>query len=249
MKRFENKVAFVTGGAGAIGQAIARRLASEGATVVLGDVVESDQNEFDTLNLDVTDETCWVGALQTVLQRHGRLDVLVNNAGVVSPEPQDFEDVALAEWKRVFSINVEGTFLGVRQALKIMKDADAGGAIVNIGSIAGYYGVNKASAYGASKAAVKSLTKQAAISAARLGYNVRVNSVHPSYIWTPLVQGRLLKEYGDNERAMAAVRAMNPMQRLVEPVDVAAAVAFLASDDARMITGSDLVVDCGRLIQ
>lgn len=248
MNRFQSKVAFVSGGAGALGQAVAMRLHEEGATVVVGDLKTSD-GPFECMHLDVTSEDSWAQALAAVRQKHGSLDVLVNNAGVVSPNPEDFEDVSLQEWQRVFGINVEGVFLGVRTAIKLMKDNPGECGIVNIGSIAGYYGVNKASAYGASKAAVKSLTKQAAISVARLGYRIRVNCVHPSYVWTPLVQGRLIKEYGDVERARQAVSAMNPMGRLVEPEDVAAAVAFLASNDARMINGADLVVDGGRLIQ
>ncbi|MCC6869883.1 MAG: SDR family oxidoreductase [Burkholderiales bacterium] len=248
MKRLEGKVAFVTGGIGALGQAICQRLADEGARVIAGDIKE-DPSAPGAVRLDVASEASWKEALKEVLARHGQLDILVNNAGITSPAPLDFEDVSLDEWRRVFSINAEGVFLGTREAIRLMKARQGPGFIVNIGSIAGYYGVNKTSAYGASKATVRSITKQAAISAARLGYDIRINSVHPSYVWTPLVSGRLAKEYGSEEAAYDAVRKMNPLGRLVEPRDVAAAVAFLSSSDARMIHGADLVVDGGRLIQ
>lgn len=248
IKRLVGKVALVTGAAGALGQAICQRLTDEGARVVGGDL-KNDPSVPEAVLLDVTSETSWKGALEDVLARHGQLDVLVNNAGITSPAPLDFEDVSLDEWRKLFSVNAEGVFLGTREAIKVMKARSGLGFIVNIGSIAGYYGVNKASAYGASKATVRSITKQAAINVARLGYDIRINSVHPSYVWTPLVKGRLAKEYGSEQAGFEAVRKMNPLGKLVEPRDVAAAVAFLSSSDARMIHGADLVIDCGRLIQ
>lgn len=125
-----------------------------------------------------------------------------------------------------------------------MKASSRGGVIVNMGSIAGYVGSRDGGAYGASKAAVRNLTKQAAISA---GYNV-VNAVHPGYVWTPLIEEKLIAQFGSRDAAIQAVRGMNPLNQIVEVDDVAAAVAFLASSDARMITGADLVVDGGRLI-
>ncbi|MCC7038951.1 MAG: SDR family oxidoreductase [Burkholderiales bacterium] len=248
MKRLEDKVALVTGGCGALGRAICQRLTDEGARVVAGDV-KSNPSVPEAVLLDVTSEASWTAALEQVLTRHGQLDILVNNAGITSPAPLDFEEVTLDEWRELFSVNAEGVFIGTREAIKIMKTRSGPGFIVNIGSIAGYYGVNKASAYGASKATVRSITKQAAISVARLGYDIRINSVHPSYVWTPLVKGRLAREYGSEQAGLDAVRKMNPLGRLVEPHDVAAAVAFLSSNDARMIHGADLVIDCGRLIQ
>lgn len=259
MKRFDKQVALVSGGLGAMGQAIARRLAQEGAQVVLGDIAVAAPAQLEqafaglpaplSLRLDVTDAGSWEAAVQATLQRFGRLDVLVNNAGVVTPGSHAFDDIALDEWKRVFSINVDGVFLGVQAGLRAMKASSAGGAIVNMGSIAGYVGSRDGGAYGSSKSAVRNLTKQAALSAARFGYNVRVNAVHPGYVWTPLIEDKLVQQFGSREAAREAVRGMNPLGRIVEVEDVAAAVAFLASGDARMITGADLVVDGGRLIQ
>lgn len=248
MKRLNEKIAFISGGSGAIGQAIANRLIEEGAIVIIGDI-RTTESAHPSVHLDVTSESSWANALASIKSQYGRLDVLINNAGVVSPEPQDFENVSLEEWRRVFSINSEGVFLGMREAIKLMKTNEGLSSIVNIGSIAGYYGVNKSSAYGASKASVKSITKQAAISVARLGYRIRINSIHPSYVWTPLVKDRLVLEYGSEEAGKDAVRNMNPLGQLVEPEDIAAAAAFLSSSDAKMMHGSDLVIDGGRLIQ
>lgn len=259
MKRFENQVALISGGMGAMGLAIARRLIQEGARVMLGDLAPATPSKLDTafagmdqpavLVLDVTDPASWDSAVRQTQAQFGKLDVLVNNAGVVTPGAHAFDDIALAEWQRVFSINVDGAFLGVQAGLKAMKASSRGGVIVNMGSIAGYVGSRDGGAYGASKAAVRNLTKQAAISAARFGYNVRVNAVHPGYVWTPLIEEKLIAQFGSRDAAIQAVRGMNPLNQIVEVDDVAAAVAFLASSDARMITGADLVVDGGRLVQ
>ncbi|MBN9429096.1 MAG: SDR family oxidoreductase [Burkholderiales bacterium] len=259
MKRYENKVALISGGAGAMGLAIARRLACEGAQVVLGDLASADAGKLDecfagwpaplALTLDVTQAASWQAAFEQTQQRFGRVDLLVNNAGVLSDTPRAFEDVEIAEWRHVFAVNVDGVFLGTQAALRAMRRAAAGGAIVNLGSVASFVGSKDSAAYGSSKATVRNMTKQAALSAARMGYDVRVNAVHPGFVWTPLVERRLVHQFGSREAAIAAASAMNPRGRLVQADDVAAAVAFLGSDDARMITGADLIIDGGRLIQ
>lgn len=259
MKRFEGKVALVTGGLGAMGLAIARRLVHEGARVVLADRASADAARIhaevggaeppDILPLEVTDPASWRAALAALIQRYDRLDVLVNNAGVIAREARTIDEVDFDDWRHVFAVNVDGTLLGIQAALRVMRTAGDGGAVVNMGSVASYVGSRDGAAYGASKAAVRNLTKQAALSAARQGWPVRVNAVHPGYVWTPLVEQRLVGQFGSREAAQEAVRAMNPMRRIVEVEDVAAAVAFLASGDARMITGADLVIDGGRLIQ
>lgn len=258
MTRFEGRTALVSGGVGAMGMAIGRRLAQEGAAVVLADTSPADEAAVATafaglpaptvMVLDVTLADAWAAVLAAVEDRFGRLDLLVNNAGILSPEPQPFDEIDLAEWRRVFAVNVDGVLLGTQAALRSMRTR-GGGAVVNIASIAGYVGSKDNCTYGVSKGAVRSMTKQAALSAARLGYGVRVNAVHPGYVWTPLVEARAVAQYGSREAALAAFRGMNPSGRVVEPDDVAAAVAFLGSDDARMINGADLVVDGGRLIQ
>lgn len=242
-----------------MGLGIARRLAAEGARIALADRVAGNAGQLHgqvggaepplVLGLDVTQPAQWSPVVERVLATFGRLDVLVNNAGVIAREPRPIDEVDFDDWRHVFSVNVDGTLLGIQAAMKAMRAAPHGGAIVNIGSVASYVGSRDGAAYGASKAAVRNLTKQAALSAARMGWPVRVNAVHPGYVWTPLVADRLVAQFGDLATAQEAVRAMNPMRRIVEVEDVAAAVAFLASDDARMITGADLVIDGGRLIQ
>lgn len=258
MKRFEGRSALISGGLGAMGLAIGRRLAEEGAQVLLGDASAPDGNaiaaafaglaEPQVLRLDVTQPQSWAAAVAEVERRFGRLHVLVNNAGVISPDLRPFDEIDLAEWRRVFAVNVDGVLLGTQAAMGAMK-GQGGGAIVNIASLSAYVGSKDNGAYGASKGAVRTMTKHAALSAARGGYGVRVNAVHPGYVWTPLVEARAVAQFGDVEAAQSAFRAMNPSGEIVRPQDVAAAVAFLASDDARMITGADLVIDGGRLIQ
>ena len=254
MERFKDKVALISGGLGAIGQAIGARLTREGARVVLGDISSAatalpsvERDSMSAVPLDVTDARSWATAVGWVVDTFGHLDVLVNNAGVLTPEVQPFDEIALEEWRRVFAVNVDGVLLGTQAAMREMK-LRGGGAIVNIASIAGYIGSGDNGTYGASKGAVRSLTKQAALSAAQAGYGVRVNAVHPGFVWTGMVEAKAVRRYGSTEAAMASFRTMNPSNRIVEPADVAAAVAFLASNDAAMITGADLVVDGGRLL-
>lgn len=260
MNRFANQVVLISGGLGAMGMATASRLMAEGAHVVLGDLVQDAAQKIaeafpvaphpEVVALDVADAASWAAAVDHVLKLHGQLDILVNNAGVVSTQSVAFDAIDLEEWRRVFRINVDGCLLGIQAAMRVMKTPQGrGGAIVNMGSIAGYVGSKEGGTYGSSKAAVRNMTQQAAISAARNGYNVRVNAVHPGYVWTPLIAQKLIEQFGSEEQAKAAVRAMNPLNQIVEPADVAAAVAFLASSDAKMITGADLVIDGGRLIQ
>ena len=259
MNRFESTTVFISGGLGGMGLAIAKRMMTEGAAVVLGDVATPDaaalQQYFGALPLptvvalDVTNPDSWAAALAATVAKHGRLDVLVNNAGVVMRGSHAFDEIPLDDWQRVFSINVDGAFLGLQAAIRVMKTQATGGNIVNLGSVASQVGSKDAGAYGASKAAVTNMTKQAALSAARFGYQVRVNAVHPGYVWTPLIEAKLVAQFGSLEAAQNAVRAMNPLGDIVTPDDVAASIAFLASNDARMITGADLVIDGGRLIQ
>lgn len=259
MNRFKDKTVLISGGSGGMGLSIAQRFTQEGAIVVLADLVAPDaerlQSIFGSLphpqwvKLDVTQPASWEQAVAYVVQRYQHLDVLVNNAGVVMKGSHPIDELPLDDWQRLFSINVDGTLLGLQAAIRVMKQQPQGGSIVNLGSVAGQVGSRDAGAYGASKAAVTNLTKQAALSAARFGYKVRVNAVHPGYVWTPLVEAKLIQQFGSLEAAQQAVRGMNPMGDIVTTDDVAASVAFLASNDARMITGADLVIDGGRLIQ
>lgn len=252
--RFNGKVALVSGGAGAIGQACAARLAQEGAQVVLSDIrVQVDAVSpglpYVWMAHDVRKPEEWTGVVQAVVERFGSLDVLVNNAGMIPVHPAPFDEIELEDWQRTFAVNVDGALLGMQTAMRAMKQQPEGGAIVNMGSVSGFVGSKDLGVYASSKGALFTMNKQAALSAAHFGYNVRVNAVHPGYLWTPFVAQQLTQRFGSEEEALKAVAKMNPLGKIVEPSDVAAAVAFLASADARMITGTDLVIDGGRLAQ
>lgn len=253
MARYTDKLALISGGRGAFGQAIARQLRAEGARVVLADIAYDAVSlvpgtEGDEIRLDVTDEAGWDAVVAQVEDRHGRIDLLVNGAGVICPESYAFEDFPYEDWRRLFDINTHGTFLGTRAAIRHMKGR-GGGAVVNIGSVAGYVGSADAAAYGPSKAAVANTGKQAALSAALSGHDVRVNTVHPGFVWTSLIEGKMLRIYRDAETARRTIAGQVPLGRLALPEDVAYAVAFLGSHEAAAITGADLVIDAGRLLK
>lgn len=244
--RVEGKVALVTGGNGGIGQAIALRLGEEGARVVLSDLdVSADLLEglakrgieAMAVTLDVRDESSWQQAVAQTLARFGALDILVNNAGIALPPPDGFEAITLADWRRVMSVNLDGVFLGMKHAVLAMRER--GGSIVNIGSVAAYVGTPGGAAYGTSKGALRTLARQAAVACAKKGYRIRINTVHPMYIWTPLLAAA--------GKSKEVLRDMHPFKQLGEPDDVAYAVLYLASDEARLVNASDLVVDGAQL--
>lgn len=251
------KVALVSGGAGAMGAAIARRFAESGASVVVADLKLSEAEAVAgrlveeggvaaAVKLDVTDESSWLEAVAAA-QKLGPLDVLVNNAGVVSPESQDFWETQLGEWRRIMAVNLDGAFLGTKVAINAMRPAGTG-SIINIASIASFFGTAKSGAYSASKGGVRTMTLQAAMSCAAAGYKIRVNSIHPGPVWTPLSAEKWARDAGGEDRARRALADANPLKELVEPDDVAWAAVYLASDEAKRVTGSDIVVDAGRLL-
>jgi 3(or 17)beta-hydroxysteroid dehydrogenase len=255
MARLIAKVALVTGGATGLGKAIAQRLAAEGSRVVITDIqseagrATAAEAGFTFLEHDVTDEERWAQIIAEVEQRHGQLHILVNNAGILgSTDAFTPENTRLADWKKVFCVNVDGVFLGCRVAIPAMKRA-GGGSIVNISSVAGLLATPYATAYGASKATVRQLTKSVAQHCAQEKLNIRCNSVHPGIVRTELWEAYARDTARNRGVSLAEVaaeaQAMIPLGRFTHAADVAAAVAFLASDDARSITGERLLVDGG----
>lgn len=248
--RLAGKVALVTGGASGLGAESARRLAREGAKVMLTDVTaEAGQAVTDEIlaaggtaafmTHDVVDEARWIEVVAETKSRFGRLDILVNSAGIGGGEP--LLEATLEGWRRVTGVNLDGTFLGVRHAAPLMVAAGAG-SIINISSILGKVGLPGAASYCASKGGVALFTKAAALELAPLG--VRVNSVHPGFIETPMVMNALRESENENERRDMIV-SRHAMLRLGVPREIADAIVFLASDESSFMTGSEMVVDGG----
>jgi 3(or 17)beta-hydroxysteroid dehydrogenase len=246
MGRVQGKIAIVTGAASGIGRGCARQLLAEGATVVCADRDERGAQIAAEMGatfalLDVTDEAGWQRVVDDTVRVHGGLHILVNAAGVAVWG--DIEQTTLAQWRFVNQVNAEGTFLGCRATLGAMK-ASGGGSIVNISSVAGIVADADAPAYCASKGAVRLLTKSVALHAARRGYNVRCNSVHPSFIDTPMVD-MVVATNKDTAKMRSLVEKAAPLGRLGEVDDVAYMVTYLASDESKFVTGAELVVDGG----
>lgn len=244
--RLAGKSAFITGSASGIGRAIAILFASEGAPVVVADcdetggaetaaLIEESGGEGVFLNMDVTDEESVRSVVGATIERFGRLDVLVNNAGIVLMAGA--VETTVEDWDRVQAVNLRGYFLCSKHAIPQMQ-RQGGGAIVNIASIGALVGIGAHAAYNASKAGVLGLSRQMAVDYG--SNNVRVNCVCPTATDTPLIRG-----LGTRGGALRAMAALHPLRRLPEPIDIAYAALFLASDEARCITGAVLPVDSG----
>jgi NAD(P)-dependent dehydrogenase (short-subunit alcohol dehydrogenase family) len=258
MTRVQDKVALVTGAALGLGEASARMLAREGARVVLTDIkdddgeraaqaIVEDGGEAIYLHHDVAEENAWERVIQATLDRFGRVDVLVNNAGVGWGGPP--EEETLERWNRLMSINLNGVFLGTKHAILAMKRVPPkGGSIINLSSIEGLVGDPNLGAYNASKGGVRLYTKSVALYCARQGLGIRVNSIHPGYIWTPMVE-HYLGEHGGAEEGRKALDALHPIGHVGEPDDIAYGVLYLASDESKFVTGAELVIDGGYTAQ
>lgn len=249
--RVAGKVALVTGGASGLGEAIVRLLAGEGATVVIADIDEEagraivadirrngDDVAFE--KLDVADEAAWDEVVAAIVARFGKLDVLVNNAGIA---PVGDMDMSFELWRRVMAVNLDGAFLGTRAAIRAMQAGGHGGSIVNLSSTMGYVAEPTTAAYSASKGGVRLLTKAAAMHCAAKRLPIRVNSVHPGMCVTPLVRAYLDANPGAEEAQIAN----HPIGHLGDPKDVAYGVLYLASDESSFSTGTELVIDGGYL--
>lgn len=252
MNRLAGKTAVVTGGSVGIGRACVIRMAEEGARVAILDMLETDGkaltadltaagHEVAFWAVDVADEAAMKATIDAAAARFGGLHVLVNNAGISgSPKPTD--QVTEAEWDRVQAVNVKGVFFGTKHAIPHLRAAKKG-SIINLSSIAGLIGIGGIAPYHASKGAVRLMTKNDAITYAP--EQIRVNSIHPGYIWTPMVENHLRATSDDLEAAMAAAGSAHPVGHMGEPDDIAWAVVYLASDEAKFVTGAEIVIDGG----
>lgn len=243
--RVSGKIIIVTGAAAGLGAAIAARLTEEGATVVRTDVAAKG----DVVRQDVTDEEQWQALIADVVRRHGRLDGLVNNAGIADGKgPSDPEGALAEDWRRIYTVNVEGVFLGCKHAIPAIARG-GGGAIVNMSSIGALVPTPFLSAYGASKAAVAQFTRSVALHCCEQGHAIRCNSVHPGQVRTPMhveLIARTAAELGISEdQAAEAFLSKVPMRKWQEAADIANGVLYLMSDEARFVTGTSLVVDGG----
>jgi 3(or 17)beta-hydroxysteroid dehydrogenase len=250
MSEFEGKAVLVTGGGSGIGLACVRAFAQRGATVMAADI-DSAATDLATRGLgervscayiDVREENDWLRLSQGVIDRLGRLDILVNAAGALLQA--SIEETTLAQFKRIQAINVEGVFLGCKAAIRLMKPG--GGVIVNMSSTSALRGVAKLPAYAASKAAVNNLTKSVALHCAEMSYDIRCVSVLPSFIATPMVE-REISEASDPGRLRAIYDRVSPLRRMGRPEEVAAVVLFVASGEASFVNGAEIAVDGGTL--
>jgi NAD(P)-dependent dehydrogenase (short-subunit alcohol dehydrogenase family) len=250
--RLQGKTALVTGGARGIGAAVCRKVAREGGAILVADVLDAEgevlAKELRTsgaraayAHLDVSSEAAWAAGVARAVSEFGGLHVLVNNAAIARNE--SVEEETLDGWNRVLAVNVTGTWLGMKAALPHLRRA-GGGSIVNISSIYGIIGGNgAAAAYHASKGAVRLMTKNASIRYAK--EKIRVNSVHPGFIETPMIAPFMTTTDGAKSPMANWIETMTPMGRVGTPEEVANLIAFLASDEASYLTGAEVVVDGG----
>ena len=247
MARLEGKVALISGGARGQGAVEARMFAEEGASVVIGDILDEQGRQTEAelqelgynvtyVHLDVTSESDWEAAVQSAVDTYGKLDVLLNNAGILIRK--NIEETTEEDWDRIFAVNAKGVFLGTRAAIPAMRDA-GGGSIINISSTAGLVGSpNGSASYTATKGAVRLFTKSTAIQHAREG--IRCNSIHPGPIETDMIADTL------NDPANMALRMQRlPLGRVGKPSEIAYGAIYLASDESSFVTGSELVIDGG----
>ena len=252
MDRVEGKVAIVTGAARGLGEAIARLLAKEGAKVAITDILEDDGRKVAEgirreggqavfIKHDVTSEDSWDKAVKKTLSEFGRLDIVVNNAGVMLIK--EIAETSLEEWRGLMSVNLDGVFLGTKYAIRAMRES-GGGSIINISSVVGLIGTpDDTAAYSTSKGGVRLLSKAAAIECSKWGhdYNIRVNSVHPGVIKTSMVAGMIAQDAEFKKK----LESTHPIGFLGKPIDIAYIVLYLASDESRLVTGAEMVVDGG----
>ena len=259
--RVEGKVALVTGGASGIGRGCAEKLAAEGAIVVVTDLQDAKGAEVvagiqkaggkaDYLHQDTTDEAAWEDVIGEIKARHGRLDILVNNAGIAIPGSTI--EMTLADWRRQTAVNLDGVFLGCKHAIPLMRASGDGGSIINMSSVAGLKGSAILGGYCATKGGVRLFTKSVAMECATAKDGIRVNSVHPGIIETPI----WLSIINPNDPGTNAPPDLDAMTTMAVPLgvkgfpeDIANGVLWLASHESRYVTGAELVIDGGLTVR
>lgn len=247
--RLSGKGAFITGGASGLGYGCADAFLREGARVVIADVnadkgSEAAENLGENalfLKLDVSSEEEWIAALQKAEAWLGQMHVLVNSAGIAFF--LDVEKTPLEDWRRMMSVNLDGVFLGCKHGIAPIERA-GGGSIINLSSVSGIIGGANLAAYNASKGGVRLLTKSVALHCARKGTGVRCNSVHPTFVQTPMVDEFVAKTKNP-ERTRAALVDQIPVGRIGQPEDIAAMAVYLASDESSFVTGAEMIIDGG----
>jgi NAD(P)-dependent dehydrogenase (short-subunit alcohol dehydrogenase family) len=251
MNRVKGKVAVITGSSLGIGHQTAVRLAEEGALVAITDVldaagaetvaaIEKNGGQAAYWHLDVSKEAEVKRVMSEIAAKWGKIDILVNNAGI-SGANKPTDEITEEEWDKLMSINVKGVFFCTKHAIPFLRKA-GGGSIINLSSIYGIIGAGDVSPYHASKGAVREMSKNDAISFAK--DKIRVNSVHPGFIWTPMVEN-FAKDTGSADAARKALDALHPLGHIGEPDDIAYGIVYLASDESKFVTGSELVIDGG----
>ncbi len=257
MSRLKGKIALVTGAARGIGQAIAQMFAEQQAIVILSDINDVEgqkvsdniQGECHYLHLDVAQESDWQKVHDAIKQKYGRLDIVVNNAGITgffeSAGPHDPENLDLDSWHTVHQTNLDGVALGCKYAISLMKESEAA-SIINISSRSGIVGIPGAAAYASSKAAVRNHSKTVALYCAEQRYPIRCNSIHPGAILTPMWDA-MLGEGEQRQQGIESVAQEVPLKTMGDVKDVAYAVVYLASDESKYITGIELNIDGGIL--
>ena len=253
MGRLEGKTALVTGAASGIGLQTSIRLAEEGALVMMTDInLEKVRQQAEKLGanatflkLDITEEEEWISVLDETVKRFDRLDILVNSAGMVLIA--DVEQITLEDWRKVHAVNLDGTFLGCKHGVRVMKEFGSG-SIINLSSVSGMIGGFNLAAYNSSKGAVRMLTKSVALHCARAGYGIRCNSIHPTFIETPMLES-MIRDSPDPEKARQTLVRQVPLRRIGKPDDVANMIVYLASDESTFVTGTEMVIDGGVIAQ
>jgi len=258
MERVSGKVALITGAASGIGKATALLFASEGAKVAVTDIsangaqkvaaeITAQSQTASAYALDVASEQNWDAVISEVMEKWERLDILINNAGIAFAKPAT--ETTLAEWRNVMAVNLDGVFLGTKYGIRAMRKNN-GGNIINVSSASGLKASAGASAYCTSKAAVRMLSKTAALECAQAGYNIRINTVFPSGVMTPMWESmefwqELKTKSGSPEAAWQALSQEVPLKRFATAEEIALMILYLASDDSRFVTGADFVIDGG----